>query len=856
MTASKSRLRWPALREIVFKLHWFVGIFAGILLLLIGLSGALLAFREELLDAFNPGVFRVAVREEAPLSPQAVLERLRAQTGEDVVMLTLSATPGDSVRAQLAPKAGERKGRAVYADPYTASVLPEPSGAAFFEWVERLHRWLLLPREAGRIAAGTLALMLVGLIVSGIYLRWPSKAASLRTWLTINPRLRGRPLMWALHAVVGTWVLPVWLVLATTGIYWSFDSVRSMVDGWAGVQRTADTKKAKKGQTGDRPATAVVISKAWVAFDSHAQGWALANLRLPKDSGQALDILWLPADAAHERARNRMRINTQDGRVQQDERFNDQSAGRRALAAIYPLHMGSYFGVPGRIVVALSALALPLLAITGCLLYLQRRRTRRQAEALAAGLNEHEVGTHADGILVAYASQSGKSQGVAIQTARALEQAGQRVVVASLAGFSVAELAKYRQALFVASTYGEGGPPDAARAFFQTLSVSAERSLKHLNYALLALGNRQYGNFCGFGHSLNAALQNQGALALAPMITLCDSESAPLQQWFSGLKRFGAEAAKPEAALTQAYDEWEVTEHQLLNPGSQGAPLYEIAFRPVRAAEMPAWQAGALVEVMPIQADADISAWLMSHKYDPQAVVQHNGETKRFEDVLLRSVLPDADQVFADEQACTNALHPLAPRRYSVASIPQDGKLQLIVRLHEHAKGIGLASGYLTQRCRLGSRVAIRLIEHAAFALPGRDVPCILIGNGSGLAGLRSVLRERVLRKQHRNWLIFGERSALHDTLCAEELDALCLAGSLRLDRVFSRDGSGPTYVQHRLREASSEVCQWVAQGAVIYVCGSMQGMAHGVDEVLAEMLTRRGLDELAAQGRYLRDVY
>jgi len=856
MTVSQSRLWWPRLREIVFKLHWFVGIFAGALFLLIGLSGALLAFREELLDAFNPGVLKVAAWEGAMLSPQAVLERVRAQTGEDVVMLTLSATPGDSVRAQLAPKAGERKGQTVYVDPYTASVLPEPSGAAFFEWVERLHRWLLLPREAGRIAAGTLALMLLGLIASGIYLRWPRKATSVRSWLAINPRLRGRPLMWALHAVVGTWVLPVWLVLAGTGIYWSFDSVRSTVDGWVGVQRSAEVKKAKKLETIDQSSAFSDISMAWDSFNSRAQGWRLASLRLPKEAGQALEVSWLAADAVHERARNRMRIDMLDGRVSKDERFNSQSAGKRALAAIYPLHMGSYFGVAGRIVVTLAALALPLLAITGCLLYLQRRRAQRQADALAAGLDARAEGFHADGILVAYASQSGKAQGLAVQTARVLEQAGMRVVLASLAGFPVAELAKYRQALFVASTYGEGGPPDAARAFFQTLSASAERSLKHLKYALLALGNQQYGNFCGFGHSLDAALQGQGALALAPMITLCDSDSTPLQQWFSGLKCFGVEASRPEAVITQRYDEWEVVGHQLLNPGSQGAPLYEIALRPMQTHEIPLWQAGALVEVLPLQADSDVSAWLLNHKHDPNAMVLHEGEKKRFEEVLLRSELPDAGLVFADEQACTDALHPLAPRRYSVASIPQDGSLQLIVRLHEHANGMGVASGYLTQRCRLGSHVAIRLVEHAAFALPRGDVPCIFIGNGSGLAGLRSLLRERVLRHQHRNWLIFGERNASHDTLCAQELDALCLAGRLKLDRVFSRDGNGPAYVQDRLREASSAVCQWVAQGAVIYVCGSQQGMAQGVDAVLAEMLTRRGLDELAAQGRYLRDVY
>ena len=92
---------------------------------------------------------------------------------------------------------------------------------------------------------------------------------------------------------------------------------------------------------------------------------------------------------------------------------------------------------------------------------------------------------------------------------------------------------------------------------------------------------------------------------------------------------------------------------------------------------------------------------------------------------------------------------------------------------------------------------------------------------------------------------------------CAQELDAWLQDGHLaRLDRTFSRDGDHKEYVQDRLRSAADELRAWLLDGAIVYVCGSLQGMAAGVDAVLLEVLGQEALDELRAQGRYRRDVY
>jgi sulfite reductase (NADPH) flavoprotein alpha-component len=140
----------------------------------------------------------------------------------------------------------------------------------------------------------------------------------------------------------------------------------------------------------------------------------------------------------------------------------------------------------------------------------------------------------------------------------------------------------------------------------------------------------------------------------------------------------------------------------------------------------------------------------------------------------------------------------------------------------------------------------------------------VLIGNGTGIAGLRAHLRQRALLRADpahatstRHWLLFGERQAAHDALYSSELQAWRDSGLLaKLDLVYSRDGGEHRYVQQRLQAGAAMLREWIDAGAAIYVCGSLEGMAAGVDAVLREALGEEHLAQLQRDGRYRRDVY
>ena len=836
--ARPRRWNWSwSWKQVWFQLHWFIGITAGTVLVIIGLSGATLAFKDELLDLLNPGVRHVAVEARAPLTPAQLGSIAAAEHGQRVASITMYAEAGAAPRLFFAPKNGQRRGASIYVHPYTGATQPALAGAAFFEWTESLHRWLLLPRDPGRQVAGALALCLLGLALSGLYLRWPRRPLDWRTWLTFDPALKDRSFLWNLHAVAGTWCLVVYVALTLTGLYWSYDVVRDNIDAWAGKPPRVAQAPGKQGPPKEKKqAAAVDISLAWSSFQQHAAGWTLASVRMPVRAGEAVQFTWLASDAPHERARSRLSISPADGQVTENEPYSQQGLGSRLVNIIYPLHMGTYFGLPGRIIVTLASLGLPLFAITGWMLYLGRRKAKRAVQAQRAMLGAGAPGrtdSGDDGLptLVAYASQSGQAERLALESARALQQAGVAVDVQSLDQFDPAQLRQYARALIVASTFGEGEAPDGTRRFARLLQATTGSPLAGLEVGMLALGDRHYSEFCGFGHALERQLHALGANALFPLIEVDKHDPAALADWSSALARCSGSAIDAIGAQEEAsYAEWRLTRRVLLNPGSQGGELHEIALAGPPGAT---WEAGALAEIIPCNADGS------------------DGDAGNAANAGMASDAADA----------SHAHH--APRSYSIASLPSDGELQLLVRQETHAgtanEGYGLGSGWLTRFAPTGGTIRLRLQANPAFAPALVDVPCIYIGNGSGLAGLRSHLRARQRAGLARNWLLFGERQQAFDSVCGEELQGWLAAGHLaRLDRVFSRDADTGQreYVQDRLRASAAELRAWLEQGAIVYVCGSLHGMAAGIDAVLQEILGQDGVDALLAAGRYRRDVY
>jgi len=375
-------------RKVLFQLHWIFGITVGIVLAIVGATGALLSFEQQIVASLARDSRQVEANGRTPLAPAELLTRVAAnEPDKRIAGLNIAREPGATVRVTFAPR--EQR----YVDPYTGSLLPAASGGAetFFRNVRQLHRWLMLgelgDRDIGRQIVGASTLLLIFMALTGLYLRWPRGRAArrLRTWFVPDFRLKGRAFLWNLHSVIGTWVLPVYLVIALTGLQWSYEWYRDGLYSIAGVERPAG------GEGGPREARGKAdipnFTRAWETFSREVPGFTAVNVNLAAAPDRPLEFRYLDAKPSHERAFNTLAID-KEGQVSKSERYQDKKLAARLVSSIFPLHSGSYFGVVGVIVFLIASLMMPLFTVTGWLMYLRRRAPRARRESLAGATEE------------------------------------------------------------------------------------------------------------------------------------------------------------------------------------------------------------------------------------------------------------------------------------------------------------------------------------------------------------------------------------------------------------------------------------------------------------------------------------
>nr|WP_222935209.1 sulfite reductase flavoprotein subunit alpha [Pseudomonas fluorescens] len=840
------------MKKTLFQLHWFFGITAGLVLALMGITGAAVSFQDEMLRALNPSVLHVEKREAGVLPPAELVRKLEATEGKTVSMLWVESESGNAGRVSFTPPPGERRGQMRYFDPYTGDYMGDAVGQDVFGFILQLHRFLAMG-DTGRQITGACTLILLFFCLSGLYLRWPRQVTNWRAWLTLDWRKKGRSFNWDLHSVFGTWCLLLYLLAALTGLYWSYDWYNQGLNKLLS-DAPHNERMRKHGPPPEGPAPVANYAAIWSSIYANAgPGLSAYNIRMPAVAGQPAIVYYLLKSSPHDRALNQINLDPATGEVTSHAQYASKTLKAQWLTSIYALHTGSYFGLVGRIIMTVSALCMPLFFITGWLLYLDRRRKKRQVRDARKGLGANH--SDAPAWLIGFASQSGFAEQLAWQTAGQLQAAGMPVNVQPLGNVSQDDLTRSENALFVVSTFGDGEAPDSALGFERGV-LGQDLSLKGLNYSVLALGDRQYEHFCGFARRLHFWLTHQGGNPLFAPVEVDSGDTEALLTWQQQLGQLTGHAPATVWPTAQ-YDNWALTYRTLLNRGSVGSNIYLLGLTPPSPQN---WLAGDLVEILPRNGPQAIEHFLAGLGLNGNDSVLLDGLAQPLDQALATRQLPDnrTHLVGLHAQALVDALVPLGLREYSIASIASDGVLELIVRQERHPDGsLGLGSGWLTEHATLGSGISLRLRRNSGFHLPQAPAPLILLGNGTGLAGLRSLLKARIADGQQRNWLLFGERNIAHDYLCQDELQGWLASGDLALlDLAFSRDQKEKIYVQDRLRESADVLRRWLADGAAIYVCGSLQGMATGVDQVLHDVLGREAVERLIEQGRYRRDVY
>lgn len=367
-----------ALRKLFFWLHLTCGVLAGLVILVLCVTGALLTYEKQV-TRWADGYRRAPVPGAVRLPVEALLARVRETRAALPASVTLEADP--SAPATLAYG---REGT-LFVDPYDGAVLGEGSSRArgFFRSVTDWHRWLSASGEArasGKAVTGAANLVFLFIVTSGFYLWWPRnwtwRSVRAVTWFQGGLAGKARDFNW--HNTIGFWsAVPLFFVVLG-GVVISYPWAVALLYRITGSPPPSEAPR-REALSSASEASLEGLNAAWARAEGQVPTWQALTLRLPATA----DAPWTFAidtarGAIRPDGRSQLTLDRKTGAVVRLETYESQSAGRQLRGWLRFIHTGEAFGLPGQTLAGLASLGGAALVYTGLALSLRRFRAWRR----------------------------------------------------------------------------------------------------------------------------------------------------------------------------------------------------------------------------------------------------------------------------------------------------------------------------------------------------------------------------------------------------------------------------------------------------------------------------------------------
>lgn len=368
-------------KKIWFKIHLYLGLIAGLILLVIGTTGAILSFQKEILWLVNKDSYVVQVS-GTKLSEKQIIDNFNEKfPSSKIKALTINSDPSSSVVINIASnekgKAG-RKGINYYINPYTLELLPQVKGAKEFKFIEMIHRGLVAG-EVGKQIVGASTVALLVLMLSGVYVYLPKLKRAFFKSFTFKLKQKGRGFLSAMHSSLGMWVIPFYLVSALAGLALSYSWFSDILHSLTGVEKRVHKKSVplKSNTNKVDEISSQEVQEIFDLFKENIKDYSSVSFRFEGKEG-VYTLNYLKSKPIHYRARNIVSIDIKKNKIIKHEEFSKKTLEERLMKSIIPIHTGEYFGRVGQVSMLIASLVMALFTVTGFMMYFQRKNRKKQ----------------------------------------------------------------------------------------------------------------------------------------------------------------------------------------------------------------------------------------------------------------------------------------------------------------------------------------------------------------------------------------------------------------------------------------------------------------------------------------------
>jgi len=367
-----------AINKVLSFLHLWLGLAAGIVLIVVALTGSILTFEEEL----TPVLF---AKEQRVNSMQTRL------SADSLVTIAKTVYPKDKIFRMVFPAEADRSIKAtfgtkkkgykyVYINPYTGEILSNGAeNKRFFPVVLNIHRYLLAG-DFGKAITGISCAITFFLACSGLYLWWPKNKKVLKQRLKVKTDASFKRVNWDLHGVGCFYAMSGLVIITLTGLIWSYDWVENLLF-------TITNSKIEKTEVVENPNLnakkvsgiyEIIVSKSNEIYTHRGK----MTITFPDKKDKSI-LLAKENDDQATSAADQLFFDSKTAHLIRAKSFAQLDLGNKIRKLNKPIHTGSIFGWPTKILAFLTTLITASLPITGLLIYLGKKKKVKKKPVLS-----------------------------------------------------------------------------------------------------------------------------------------------------------------------------------------------------------------------------------------------------------------------------------------------------------------------------------------------------------------------------------------------------------------------------------------------------------------------------------------